>query len=415
MSYLSQTDPEINHALSMETKRQKETINLIASENYASKAVLEAQGSFLTNKYAEGYPRRRYYGGCENMDVVEGLAVQRARELFHAEYANVQAHSGAQANMAAYYALLECGDTVMGMSLAHGGHLTHGDKVSFSGKLYNFVSYGVNRETERIDYRQVERLALKHKPRLIVVGASSYPRIVDFERFRHIADLVGARLMVDMAHVAGMVAAGLHPTPVPYSDVVTSTTHKTLRGPRGGFILCRNELASAIDIAVFPEMQGGPMMHAIAAKAVAFHEAVQPDFLNYQRAVLDNALVLASELKQLGLRLVSGGTDTHMVLVDLTDTGVTGKDAEEALGMTGIVVNRNSIPFDSRPPRITGGMRLGTPAVTSRGFGTDDMRRIASLIVAVINNIGDLKIQNQVKEEVSQICSRFPVPGIDDC
>lgn len=414
MSYLSQTDPEINRALNIEAKRQRETINLIASENYASKAVLEAQGSFLTNKYAEGYPRRRYYGGCENMDEVEDLAVQRAKELFHAEHANVQAHSGAQANMAAYYALLEYSDTVMGMRLAHGGHLTHGDKVSFSGKSYNFIPYGVNRETERIDYQQVERLALKHKPKLIVVGTSSYPRIIDFERFRYIADLVGARLMADMAHVAGMVAVGLHPTPVPYSDVVTSTTHKTLRGPRGGFILCRNELASAIDMAVFPEMQGGPLMHAIAAKAVAFHEAMQPDFLGYQQAVLDNALVLASELKQLGLHLVSDGTDIHMVLVDLTDTGVTGKDAEEALGMVGIVVNRNSIPFDSHPPRVTSGMRLGTPAVTTRGFGTEEMKRIASLIVTVINNIGNPKIQNQVREEVSQMCSRFPVPGADD-
>jgi len=413
MSFLSQTDPEISHALDLERKRQRETINLIASENYASRAVLETQGSSLTDKYAEGYPQRRYYGGCENMDIVETLAIERAKELFHAEHANVQPHSGAQANMAAYYALLEYGDTVMGMSLTHGGHLTHGDKVSFSGKSYNFIAYGINRETERIDYKEVERLALEHKPKLIVVGASAYPRIIDFERFRYIADLVGAKLMADIAHLAGIVAAGLHPTPVPYADVITSTTHKTLRGPRGGFILCRSKLASAIDAAVFPEMQGGPLMHAIAAKAVAFHEAMQSDFVDYQRATLDNALVLASELKRLGLHVISGGTDNHLILVDLTQTGVTGKEAEEALGRTGIVVNRNSIPFDPYPPLVTGGIRLGTPAVTTRGFGKEEMKHLASLIVKVITNIGSPDIENQVSQEVNQICSRFPVPGID--
>ncbi len=415
MSLLSQTDPEISHALYMEGKRQRETINLIASENYASRAVLEAQGSFLTNKYAEGYPQKRYYGGCENMDIVESLAIQRAKEIFHAEHANVQPHSGAQANMAAYYALLNYGDTVMGMSRGHGGHLTHGAKVSFSGKSYNFIPYGVNQETERIDYQELERLALEHRPKLIVAGASAYPRIIDFERFRHIADLVGARLMVDMAHIAGMIAVGLHPTPVPYADVITSTTHKTLRGPRGGFILCRSELASAIDAAVFPQMQGGPLMHVIAAKAVAFYEAMQPSFADYQRAILDNALVLATELQQLGMRLVSGGTDNHLVLVDLTETGVTGREAEDTLGRTGIVVNRNSIPFaDTHPPRIASGIRLGTPAVTSRGFGAEEMKHIASLVVKVITNIGDLDIQKQVSQEVSQLCSSFPVPGIDD-
>jgi len=415
MSFLSQTDPEISHTLHMEGKRQKETINLIASENYASQAVLEAEGSLLTNKYAEGYPRERYYGGCENIDVVESLAIQRAKELFHAEYANVQPHSGAQANMAAYYALMNFGDTVMGMSLAHGGHLTHGDKASFSGKTYNFIPYGVNRETERIDYQELERLTLAHKPKLIVAGASSYPRIIDFERLRHIADLVGARLMVDIAHIAGMVAVGLHPTPVPYADVTTSTTHKTLRGPRSGFILCQHQLASAIDAAVFPTMQGGPFMHSIAAKAVAFHEAMQPSFTLYQRAILDNAQVLADELQRLGLRLVSGGTDNHLVLVDLTQTGVTGKEAEEALEATGIVVNRNAIPFDnSHPPVIAGGIRLGTPAVTTRSFGSEEMKRIAALIVKVINNIGNRDIQNQVRQEVTQMCHRFPVPGIDD-
>jgi glycine hydroxymethyltransferase len=414
MSFLNQTDPEINHAIDMEKKRQKETINLIGSENYTSRAVLEAEGSFLTNKYAEGYPQHRYYGGCEIMDIVESLAIQRAKELFHAQHANVQPHSGAQANMAAYYALLEYGDTVMGMSLAHGGHLTHGAKVSFSGKSYNFIHYGINRETERIDYQEAERLALGHKPKVIMVGASAYPRIIDFERFRHIADLVGARLIVDMAHIAGMVAAGLHPTPVPYADVVTSTTHKTLRGPRSGFILCRSQLASSIDAAVFPRMQGGPLMHAIAAKAVCFYEALQPSFMDYQQAILDNALVLATELQRLGLRLISGGTDNHLVLVDLTETGVTGKQAEESLGAAGIVVNRNAIPFDPRPPLVASGIRLGTPAVTTRGFGSEEMKRIASFIVKVITNIGDQNIQNQVRQEVNQICQRFPIPGIDD-
>ena len=413
MSFLNKVDPEVDHIIDLEKRRQRETINLIASENYASQAVLEAQGSFLTGKYAEGYPQRRYYGGCENVDIVEKIAIERAKELFHSEHANVQPHSGAQANMAAYYALLEYGDTVMGMSLSHGGHLTHGDRISFSGKSYDFICYGVNRETQRIDYQELEKLVLEHKPKLIVVGASAYPRIIDFERFRHIADLVEAKLMADIAHIAGMVAVGLHPTPVPYADVITSTTHKTLRGPRGGFILCRNELASAIDEAVFPEMQGGPFMHTIAAKAVAFHEAMQPDFVDYQRATLDNALVLASELKQLGLRLVSGGTDTHLILVDLTETRVTGREAEEALGAAGIVVNRNPIPFDPRPPFVTSGIRLGTPAVTSRGFGKKEMKHIASLIVKVIANIGNPDIENQVSQEVNQICSSFPVPGID--
>jgi glycine hydroxymethyltransferase len=414
MSVLGQIDPEINHALRVEEKRQRETINLIPSENYASKAVLEVQGSSLTCKYAEGYPQRRYYGGCENMDVVENLTIQRAKELFHAEHANVQPHSGAQANMAVYYALLNYNDTVMGMSLSHGGHLTHGDKVSFSGKSYNFVSYGVNKETERIDYTEVERLTLEHKPKLIVVGASAYPRIIDFERFRHIADLVGAKLMVDMAHIAGMVAVGLHPTPVPYAEVVTSTTHKTLRGPRGGFILCRKEFASVVDAAVFPETQGGPLMHVIAAKAVAFYEAMQPSFVDYQRMVLNNALVLASELQRLGLHLVSGGTDIHLILVDLTKTGITGREAEETLGLAGIVVNRNAIPFDPRPPGVASGIRLGTPAVTTRGFGGEEMKRIASLIVKVITNIDDPNIRDQVSQEVSEMCRRFPVPGIDD-
>ena len=414
MSILDRTDPEISRAVAAEMKRQRETINLIASENYASRAVLEAQGSFLTDKYAEGYPGRRYYGGCENMDVVESLAIARVKELFHAEHANVQPHSGAQANMAAYYVLLEPGDTVMGMSLAHGGHLTHGSRVSFSGKFYNFIPYGVDRETERIDYRELERLAVKHKPKLIVAGASAYARIIDFERFRHIADLVGAGLMADMAHIAGMVAVGLHPTPVPYAEVVTSTTHKTLRGPRGGFILCRKELASRIDAAVFPEMQGGPLMHVIAAKAVAFHEALGPGFTDNQRALLDNALVLADELKGLGLRLVSGGTDNHMVLVDLTGIGGTGRQAEVALGEAGIIFNRNAIPFDPHPPRTTNGIRLGTPAVTARGFGKEDMKQIAALIVRVLTEMDNSNLRRQVSQEVGEMCRRFPLPGVDD-
>jgi glycine hydroxymethyltransferase len=414
MSSLSQTDPELSRTIELERKRQKETINLIASENYPSRAVLEAEGSIMTSKYAEGYPSRRYYGGCENVDIAEKLAIERAKALFHAEHANVQPHSGAQANMAAYYATLEYGDTAMGMSLTHGGHLTHGDKTSFSGKSYNFIHYGVDRETERIDYQELERLVLKHKPKLIVVGASAYPRIIDFERFRQIADLVGAKLIADIAHIAGMVAVGLHPTPVPYADVITSTTQKTLRGSRGGFILCRSDLASAIDTAVFPQMQGGPFMHSIAAKAVAFYEAMQPAFADYQRATLDNAQVLASELKRLGLRLVSGGTDTHLILVDLIPTGITGKKAEEALDRAGIVVNRDGIPFDPRPAAITSGIRLGTPAVTTRGFGKEEMKFTAQAIVKVISHIDDLNLQKQINEEVKQLCSRFPVPGIDD-
>ena len=413
MSSLSQTDPEIGSILDNDKERHRNTINLIASENYPSRAVLEAESSTLIGKYAEGYPRRRYYGGCESADMVESLAIERVKELFRAEHANVQPHSGAQANMAAYYALLEYGDTAMGMNLKHGGHLTHGDNTSFSGKSYNFIHYGVNRETERLDYQEIERLALEYKPKLIVTGASAYPRIIDFERFRHIADLVGARLMVDIAHPAGIIAAGLHPTPVPYADVVTSTTHKTLRGPRGGFILCRSELASAIDRAVFPHMQGGPFMHAIAAKAVAFYEAMQPEFVDYQRATLDNALVLANELKRLGLHLISGGTDTHLILINLTQLNITGRKAEEILGRAGIVVNRDGIPFDPRSGLVTSGIRLGTPAVTSRGLGKEEMKHIALLIVRVLNNPGDQDIEKQVRHEVSQLCSRFPIPGID--
>lgn len=413
MSSLKQVDPEIFLALEKEIKRQKETINLIASENYASRAVMEAQGSVFANKYAEGYPGQRYYAGCENVDTVETLAIERAKKLFHVDFANVQPHSGAQANTAVYLAILKYGDTVMGMSLAHGGHLTHGAPATFSGRTYNFVSYGVDRETERIDYDEVERLALQHKPKLIVAGASSYPRFIDFARFKQIADMVGAKVMVDIAHIAGLVAVGLHPSPVPYADLVTSTSHKTMRGPRGGFILGKQEYASKIDSGVFPRSQGGPMMHTIAAKAVAFHEAMQPEFLKYQQAILDNASTLASELEKNGLRLFSGGTDNHLLLVDLTSTGVTGLDAQLALEAVGIVANRNAIPFDTRPPKISSGMRFGTPAATTRGMGKEEMKKIAAWIVAIISHIDDKNIHSRIKEEVLQLCSRFPVPGID--
>lgn len=413
MSFLRKADPEIFQAIESEKKRQNETIDLIASENYPSKAVFEAEASILTSKYAEGYPHRRYYGGCENIDVIENLAINRAKELFHAEHANVQPHAGSQANMAVYYALLKFGDTAMGMSLSHGGHLTHGDKVSFSGKNYNFIHYGVNRETERIDYKELEELALKHQPKLIVAGASAYPRFIDFERFRFVADRVGARLMVDIAHTAGMIAAGLHPSPLPYADVVTSTTHKTLRGPRGGFILCRKDLASAIDSAVFPQTQGGPLTNLIAAKAVCFHEAAQPEFVEYQRATIENALVLATELKKLGLKLISGGTDTHLLLINLIGAGVNGREAEEALCKIGIVANRDSIPFDPLPAQKTSGIRLGTPAVTTRGFGRAEMKQIAGIVFKIITNPGNPEIEGQASQEVSRMCARFPIPGID--
>lgn len=413
MASLKQTDPEVSLILENETKRQKETINLIASENYASRAILEAQGSVFTNKYAEGYPGARYYGGCANMDTVERLAIERAKQLFRAEYANVQPHSGAQANMAVYFALLNPGDTVMGMSLAHGGHLTHGAPANFSGKIYNFVGYGVNRETERIDYAELERLAVQHKPKLIVAGASSYPRIIDFERFKKIADLVGAKLLTDIAHIAGLVAVGLHPSPVPYADLVSGTTHKTLRGPRAGFIVGKKEYEHKVDAAIFPRMQGGPLMHAVAAKAVCFLEALQPDFVKYQQAILDNALVLAVELEKAGLRLVSGGTDNHMLLVDLSPINVNGLDAQQALEAVGIIANRNAIPFDPLPVKIASGMRFGTPAVTSRGMGKEEMKKLSGWIVKILNHMGDVNIQRQVSDEVKQVCGRFPVPGID--
>ena len=408
----AQPDSEVARILKLEAERQASTINLIASENHTSRAVLEAQSSVLTDKYAEGYPGRRYYGGCIYIDEIEDLAVERARKLFKAQHANVQAHSGTQANMAAYSVLLEHGDTVMGMRLNHGGHLTHGSNVNFSGKWYNVVPYGLDPKSEMLNYDEIERLALEHRPRLIIAGASSYSRIIDFERFRYIADKTGARLLADIAHIAGIIAAGLHPSPVPYAHVTTSTTQKTLRGPRGGFILCDKELASAIDAAVFPGTQGGPFMHIIAAKAVCFFEAMQPEFVDYQRSVLNNARVLASELQGYGMRVVSGGTDNHIVLVDLSRQGITGKDAEQALWGAGISVNRNAIPFDTRPPVIASGMRMGTAAVTTRGFGAEEMKRVASLIAKVLSASEDKRVQKQVHQEVREMCQRFPIPGL---
>ncbi len=412
MTSLIESDPEIAEVIQKEEKRQAENIILIASENYPSKAVLEAQGSVLTNKYAEGYPGKRYYGGCENVDVAEQLAIDRAKVLFGAEEANVQPHSGAQANMAVYFALLEPGDTVMGMRLDQGGHLTHGSKVNFSGRLYNFVAYGVDRETEIIDYEEMERLAKEHRPKLIVAGATAYPRIIDFQRFREVADMVGATLMVDMAHIAGLIAAGVHPSCLPHAQVVTSTTHKSLRGPRGAFILSTEELARPINKAVFPHMQGGPFMHIIASKAVAFAEAAEPEFAEYGRSVVENARVLAEGLQDGGLRVVSGGTDNHLLLVDLNPIGVTGQEAEEALGRVNITVNKNTIPFDPRPPRVTSGLRLGTPAVTSRGFGPEEMKLVAEFIIEVVTNMGNQSVETKVRSQVMDLTSQFPVPGI---
>ncbi len=412
MSVLASSDPDVASAIEKEGERQQRSIVLIASENYVSQAVLEAQGSHLTNKYAEGYPGRRYYGGCEYVDIVEQLAIDRSKALFGAEHSNVQPHSGAQANMAAYFSLLEPGDVVLGMRLDQGGHLTHGSQVNFSGKLYNFVAYGVDRETEHIDYDEVERLAHEHKPKVIVAGYTAYPRTIDFQRFRQIADAVGAILMVDMAHISGLIAAGEHPSPLPHAQVVTSTTHKTLRGPRGAFILSTEELGRSIDRAVFPQTQGGPLMHIIAAKAVAFGEAAQPEFREYQRSIVENARSLAQGLTEGGLRVVSGGTDNHLALVDVTPLGVTGQQAETALGKVNITVNKNAIPFDSRPPRVTSGLRLGTPSVSSRGFGPREMQDIARLIVKTISNIEDGVVEKEVREDVEAMTSRFPTPGL---
>ena len=413
MATLVEWDPEVAEAIHCENERQRRSIVLIASENYASQGVLEAQATVLNNKYAEGYPGRRYYGGCQFVDVVERLAVDRAKALFQAEHANVQPHSGAQANMAAYFSLLEPGDTVMGMRLDQGGHLTHGSPVNFSGKLYNFVAYGVRQDTETIDYDEVERLAREHKPKVIVAGYTAYPRTIDFARFREIADEVGAILMVDMAHIAGLIAAGVHPSCLPHAQVVTSTTQKTLRGPRGGLILCTQELQQRIDRAVFPYTQGGPFMHVIAAKAVCFNEAMRPQFATYQRQIVENARTLCDELAEAGLRIVSGGTDNHLLLVDVTSLEITGKDAEEALERVNIVVNKNAIPYDNRPPRITSGLRLGTPALTSRGFGPVEMKKVAGMIVRLLTNIGDERVEKTIKEEVHDLTEHFSVPGLD--
>ncbi len=407
-SELARTDSEVYRALHNELERQRFSLELIASENFCSRAVLEAQGSVLTNKYAEGYPKRRYYGGCEWMDVVENLARERLKKLFGAEYANVQPHSGTQANMAVYFAVLQPGDTMLSMSLAHGGHLSHGHKATVSGKLYTVVHYGVARETERIDYDEVRRLAHEHKPKLIVCGASAYPRIIDFERFREIADEVGAYLMADVAHIAGLIAGGVHPSPVPWADFVTTTTHKTLRGPRGGAILCRERFAELIDKSVFPGSQGGPLMHVIAAKAVAFQEALQPEFRAYQAQIVQNARALAQGLAEHSFRIVSGGTDTHLLLVDLTSKNITGAEAERLLEEAGVTVNKNAIPFDPQKPTVTSGIRLGTPAVTTRGMGPSEMAEIAEIIAQVLLERTERACE-QARRRVRQLCERFPL------
>lgn len=404
---LQSSDGEIFHFIEEEMNRQKNNIELIASENFTSKAVMEAVGSPLTNKYAEGYPSKRYYGGCEVVDKVEDLARNRMKKLFNAEHANVQPHSGSQANMAVYFAVLEPGDTVLGMDLTHGGHLTHGSPVNFSGKLFKFVSYGVSKETGTIDYDIVREAAIKNKPKLIVAGASAYSRIIDFKKFRDIADEVGAYLMVDMAHIAGLVAAGLHPSPVPYADFVTTTTHKTLRGPRGGAILCKEKYAKIIDKTIFPGMQGGPLMHVIAGKAVCFKEAMEESFKEYMQRVLDNVKVLEEELNKYGFNLVSGGTDNHLLLVDLTNKNITGKEMEHILDSIGITVNKNTVPFETLSPFVTSGIRIGTPAVTTRGFDKEDMKEIASLInFAAENRENNLQ---EARDRVLKLCSKHPL------
>jgi glycine hydroxymethyltransferase len=409
---LHEHDPELFAAIESERRRQSEGIELIASENYVSPAVLAAMGSVLTNKYAEGYPGKRYYGGCQYVDVAENLAIERAKKLFNADHANVQPHSGAQANAAAYYAMIKPGDTVLALKLDHGGHLTHGASFNFSGKLYQFYQYGVLKESERIDYDEIARLADEHKPQLIVAGASAYPRWIDFARLREIADSAGAYLMMDMAHIAGLVAAGLHPDPVTYCDVVTTTTHKTLRGPRGGMILCKEALAKRVDSAVFPGQQGGPLMHVIAAKAVAFGEALKPEFKVYSQRVLDNAQALAKGLQARGLRLVSGGTDNHLMLVDLQSINISGKEAETVLDASGIHTNKNMIPYDPAKPTVTSGIRLGSPCSTTRGMGSEEMGMIANWIFEVISQPQDLAVQARVRKEVAKLCAKFPVPAI---
>jgi glycine hydroxymethyltransferase len=413
VSFLEKIDPDIFRLIGYELERQSNQLELIASENIVSEAVLEAQGSIFTNKYAEGYPNRRYYGGCDYADEVESLAIERAREIFQAEYANVQAHSGSQANMAVYFATLQPGDTVLGMDLAHGGHLTHGSKVNFSGQLYNFVSYGVDRQTEQIDMDEVERVAVQHLPKMIVAGASAYPRLIDFESFRRIADKVGALLMVDMAHIAGLVAAGVHPSPVPHADFVTTTTHKTMRGPRGGLILAKEQYGKQLNSKIFPGIQGGPLVHVIAAKAVSFKEAMTREFKDYQKQVVKNAQILAARLIDYGFRIVSGGTDNHLLLVDVGNKGITGKDAEEVLEEAGLTVNKNAIPFDTQSRFVTGGIRIGTPAVTTRGLKEAEMEQVADWINRSLSRRDNMDELGKVRLEVRELCERFPLyPGI---
>lgn len=406
---VKQVDPEIYESLMKEVKRQETHLELIASENFVSPAVMEAQGSVMTNKYAEGYPSKRYYGGCEFVDLAEELAIKRAKKIFGADHVNVQPHSGSQANMAVYFSVLKPGDTILGMNLSHGGHLTHGSPVNFSGKFFNVIPYGVNKETETIDFDELERLAVEHKPKMIVAGASAYPRIIDFKEFRKVADKVGAYLMVDMAHFAGLVAAGYHPNPVPFAEFVTTTTHKTLRGPRGGMILCREEFTKAINSSIFPGIQGGPLMHVIAAKAIAFKEAQTEEFKIYQGQIVKNAKKLAKTLTDRGYRIVSGGTDNHLMLIDLTKQDITGKDAENALGLVNITVNKNTIPFETRSPFVTSGIRVGTPAVTSRNMKETEMEIIGNLISDVLDNIGNDSSTEKIKEQVLSVCEKFPL------
>ena len=406
---LKEADPQIHRAIQAEIDRERQNLLMIASENYASDAVIEAQANVMTNKYAEGYPGARYYGGCEFVDDVERLAIERAKRLFGAEYVNVQPHSGSQANMAVYMGFLKPGDVIMGMDLSHGGHLSHGSPVSFSGMFYRPVFYGLDPETQRIDYDQVRRLARKHRPKFIIAGASAYPRLIDFHQFADLAHDVDAYLMADMAHIAGLVAVGLHPSPIGAADVITTTTHKTLRGPRGGLILSQEQHAERLNRAVFPGIQGGPLMHIIAAKAVAFEEALRPDFSRYQRQVITNARVLAEELMGLGFDLVSGGTDNHLILMDLTKKGITGKEAEVALGKAGIIANKNSVPFDKRGPRVTSGLRLGTPALTTRGMKQNEMKIIAGFIEKVLENTQSDRAQMEVRQSVLDVCSAFPI------
>lgn len=409
MKRLIDVDPEIAEAIRLETERQATKLELIASENFVSEAVMEVAGSPLTNKYAEGYPGKRYYGGCEFVDRAEELAIERAKVLFGAEHVNVQPHSGSQANMAVYLSVMEPGDAFLGLNLSHGGHLTMGSPVNFSGRLFRVIPYGVSKDTEQIDFDELERLGLEFRPKLLVVGGSAYPRTLDFSRFKEIADKIGALMMVDIAHIAGLVAAGVHPSPIPFADYVTTTTHKTLRGPRGGMIMCKAEHAATLNKQVFPGMQGGPLMHIIAAKAVAFKEAMSPEFKDYQRQIIKNARALAEELMRLGYRLVSGGTDTHLMLVDLSNKGITGKEAEAALDQAGITVNKNMIPFDTKSPFVSSGIRIGTPAITTRGMKESEMRQIAGLIHQVLKDIGDVSTQRRVAAAVRELCDSFPI------